>query len=427
MREMKSLSWARLLALTSFGFALTLVSNTLDPAIYGHSVLNVAPESPNTLLGLATAAGSILSIFLAPVVGTFSDRTQSRWGKRFPFFLVGVPIIVASLLTVGFANSALMFVFGVLLYRVGDYLVFPVWEALYPDQVPSSQRGLAGGMKAFFDILAVVAGRFVAGELMARAVYGGDMYVFAAIAVPTTALLAALVITWIAIRDLPKPKARAKPIGVVEMFRFDWRKHKDFVWWSINRFLYWTGFVTIGTFLLFYVIDVIGLAEADAQRYIARVSLVIGAAILLAAIPAGRLADRVGRRPLIILSCGLTAAGAVLVVTLRDLNGLTFAGALVGLGAGIYNAASFALLTDVVPTAEAGRFLGLANIAGAAGGALARFAGGAIIDPLNAASGNRAAGYLTLYILAAIFFAASTWAALRLPSRQLQKAKNRLN
>lgn len=426
---MKSLTWARLMALTAFGFALTLVSNTLDPAIFGHTILEIAPENPNTVLGFATAAGSILSIFLAPVVGALSDRTRSRWGKRVPFFIAGVPIIVVALLAIGFANSVSIFVAGVLLYRVGDYLIFPVWEALYPDQVPSQQRGLAGGMKAFFDILAVVAGRFAAGELMARAVEGDDGYVVAAVAVPTVALVTALVITWFALRGLPKAKLKTQPkqIGLVEMFKFDWRKHRDFVWWTLNRFLYWTGFVTIGTFLLFFVIDVIGSAEADAQRYIARLSLVLGGAILLAAIPAGRLADRVGRRPLIIVSCALSAVGAALVVVLRDLNGLTIAAALVGLGAGIYNAASFALLTDVVPTQEAGRFLGLANIAGAGGGALARFAGGALIDPLNAIAGSGGTGYLTLYILATIFFALSTWAALRLPRRQLRNRKNRLN
>lgn len=468
MGRMKPLSWLRLLALTTFGFALTLVSNTLDPAIYGHTILQIAPDNPNTVLGFATAAGSILSIFLAPIIGAFSDRTKSRWGKRFPFFMAGVPIIVLSLLTIGFANSVTIFLLGVLLYRVGDYLVFPVWEAIYPDHVPSQQRGLAGGMKAFFDILAVVTGRFIAGELMARAVEFGDSYVVAAIAVPSVILLAALAITWLALRGLPTPSpapslrsgqalppergrvkekrlgiafprlrsGQAKPLlrnellaktNFVDVFRFDWRKHRDFVWWTINRFLYWTGFVTIGTFMLFYVIDVIGLAEADAQRYIARVSLVLGGAILFAAIPAGRLADRLGRRPLIIVSCALTAIGAVLVVLLRDLNGLTVAAALVGLGAGIYNASSFALLTDVVPVREAGRFLGLANIAGAAGGALARFAGGAVIDPLNALSGSSSSGYLALYIVAAIFFVLSTWAALRLPGRQLRNAKNRLN
>jgi MFS family permease len=423
MRAMKPLSWARLMALTAFGFALTLVSNTLDPAIYGHTILEIAPENPNTVLGFATAAGSILSIFLAPIIGALSDGTRSPWGKRVPFFIAGVPIIVIALLTIGFASSVAMFVAGVLLYRVGDYLIFPVWEALYPDQVPSQQRGLAGGMKAFFDILAVVAGRFAAGELMARAAQGGDGYVVAAVAVPSLALVAALVIIWFALRGLSKAKISSQPkhISVIEMFKLDRRKHRDFVWWTVNRFFYWTGFVTIGTFLLFFVIDVIGLMEADAQRYIARLSLVLGGAILLAAIPAGRLADRVGRRPLIILSCALSAIGAALVVVFRDLDGLTIAAALVGLGAGIYNAASFALLTDIVPGKEAGRFLGLANIAGAGGGALARFAGGAIIDPLNAISGSIGTGYLTLYVLATVFFALSTWAAWRLPGPPIAK------
>jgi len=103
------------------------------------------------------------------------------------------------------------------------------------------------------------------------------------------------------------------------------------------------------------------------------------------------------------------------VVFLRDLNWLTAAAALVGLGSGIYISANFALLTDIVPRKEAGRFLGIANIASAGGGALARFLGGVLIDPLNAWSRNHATGYLSLYAFAAILFALSTWAALKIP------------
>lgn len=432
---MKSLPWPRLLALASFGFALTLITNTLDPAIYGHKVLELAPERPNTLLGFSTAAGSVLSILLAPLVGALSDRTRSSWGRRIPFFVIGIPVLFTALFSIGFAPSAIFFLLGVLLYRVGDNLIFPAWEALYPDQVPIQQRGLASGMKSAMDIFAVLVGRFAAGELMARAAENGDRALWLAISIPAIGLLLALAITWVALRGLPQPKTSAtvnSALSLATIFRFDWRKHRVFIWWLVNRFLFWTGFVILGTFLLFFVIDVIGLAEADAQRYLARLSLVLGGAILIVAIPAGRLADRIGRRPLVIAACALAAVGTGLIVFLRDLNGLAVAAALIGLGSGIYNSANFALLTDIVPAREAGRFLGLSNMAGAGGGALARFLGAVLIDPINALSDDRSTGYLTLYALAAILFGLSTWAALRLSAEQIQKPsspprKNRLN
>jgi MFS family permease len=195
-----------------------------------------------------------------------------------------------------------------------------------------------------------------------------------------------------------------------------------FSWWFVNRTFFWISFTILGTFLLFFIIDVIGLVEADAQRFLARFSLVLGGSILLIAVPSGRLADRWGRKPLVVLACILTAIGTVLIVLFHDLNTLTFAGALVGFGAGIFISADFALLTDIVPSEEAGRYLGISGIASAGGGAIARLLGGVLIDPINQASGSSSLGYLLLYTLAAIFLIFSVFAALKLPNETVKSS-----
>ncbi len=418
---MKPLSWLRLIAISSFGFATTLFANTLDPALYGHKILELAPHAPSTLLGFTTAAGSILVILVAPIVGVLSDRSRSQLGRRLPYFLAGVPLMIVSLFAIGLAPSVLIFVLGVLLYRFGDNLIFTPFQALYPDLVPTSQRGLASGIKSLTDILAVLVGRVVAGTLLSHAPQWGDNAVLATIAFPCVILILAYAVTWGALRGHPRQQNEAQSPENVwqtyrESFRFDWRARKDFVWWLLNRFLFWTAFIILSTFLLLFVIDVIGMPEAAAQSYLAKLSVVLGGAILLAALPAGRLADRVGRRPLVVFSCLLASLGTLLVVLLREPNWLFVAGAFVGIGAGIYLAANFAQLTDIVPAKEAGRFLGLANIAGAAGGAVARLLGGFLIDPINRLSGSQSAGYLSLYAVAAFLFAASAWAAWKLPA-----------
>jgi len=416
---MKSLSWLRLLALSSFGFALTLYTNTLDPGLYGHKILQLAPNNPNTLLGITTAAGSALVILLAPIVGSLSDRTRSRLGQRLPYFLAGVPVMIVAILGVGLAPTIAVFVLSVLLYRFGDNLIFTPWLALYPDAVPPHQRGLASGVKSFVDILAVLIGRLVAGELLSRTPQWGSTAVWATMTVPMAVLLLAALVTWLAMHGLPRVRGAGKTEKLWATYRvsfhFDWRKQKDFTWWLINRFFFWTAFIILSTFLLLFVIDVIGLPEADAQRYLGRLSLVLGGAILLVAVPAGRLADRWGRKPLVVFACALASLGTLLVLFIRDTNWLFLAGGMIGIGAGIYLSANFAQLTDIVPVKEAGRFLGLANIAGAAGGALGRLLGGLLIDPLNRLSGDHATGYISMYALAAVLFAASAWAGWKTP------------
>lgn len=419
---MRSLSYTRLLALSAFAFAITLVANTLDPAVFGHKVLQLLPDRPNTLLGLSTFAASLLGMILGPIVGAFSDRSRSRLGPRMPFFLAGVPVLIFALYTIALAPTVLIFVLGVLLFRLGDNLIFPPWQALFPDHVPAHQRGIGAGVKSLLDILGLLIGRFAAGELVALSPQLGERAALLAVTVPVIGLIAALLLTRAALRDLPIAEhGQTVPNpwhSLQSIFQINWRAESAFTWWFINRALFWTGFTILGTFLLFFVIDVVGMLEADAQRYLARLSLILGGAILLIALPSGHLADRWGRKPLVVNACALTAIGTSLILLLRDLNALTFGAGLIGLGAGIFISADFALLTDIVPNNEAGRYLGLSNIASAGGGALARLLGGALIDPLNALSGSSAVGYLSLYGLAAVLFIFSVFAALRLPSSQ---------
>jgi len=412
---MSPLPLPRLLAIASFGFALTLFSNTLDPALYGFKVLQLAPNNPNTLLGFSTAAGSLLVLLMGPLVGLLSDRTRSPLGRRLPYFIAGVPLMIAGLLLVGLAPAVWAFVLGVLLWRFGDNIIFAPWEALYADRVPAAQRGLASGLKSLIEILAVLVGRLASGELLSRQAQLGDAALFAAMAVPVAGLLLALLFTWLGMRA--EPYEQGQPVRepllktYVDSFRFDWRGQRAFRWWFANRFLFWVAFVILSQFLLLFVVGVVGLPEAEAQRYLARLSIVLGGAILAVAIPSGRLADRVGRAPVVIAACLMAAAGTLMVLVLRDLSWLMVAAGFIGCGAGIYLSANFAQLTDIVPKPEAGRYIGLAGIAGAAGGTVARLLGGLLIDPLNQLSASGTLGYLALYGLAALLFVAAAWVA----------------
>src|SRR5574341_2057443 len=111
---MKSLSFFRLLAITVFSFALTLVSNTLEPAVLGHKVLELVPNQRNTALGFTTFAGLIVAILAQPIVGVFSDRTQSRLGRRLPYFIVGTLMVIACLYLIALAPVFGLVVLGIL-------------------------------------------------------------------------------------------------------------------------------------------------------------------------------------------------------------------------------------------------------------------------------------------------------------------------
>lgn len=409
------LPWYRLAAVTLFSLALGVVSNTLEPAVLGHKVLRLVPEQKNTALGFTTFAGLIVAVLWQPIVGAWSDRTHSPWGRRAPYFIAGTLLVAACLYAIALAPTFAVVVAGVLLIQLASNTVQGPWQALIPDQVPAGQRGAASGLKAAFDILAFVLGRQVSGRLVAAGSVVG------AVSVAAGLFAVVLLLTLVAARERPMVlPAAPQPVPRVlgHSFVVDWKAHPAFAWWFANRFLFWAGFIALNTFLLFYMIDVVHMAEAEAQRFVGNMSTVIGLVLLVVTLPSGWLADRVGRKPLVASAGLIAAAGTAMVLVVRTPGLITAAGALIGLGVGVFLSANWALVTDLVPQAEAARYLGIANIATAGGSGVARLLGGALIDPVNRLLGSPSAGYRCLYGLTMLAFLAGTAAILRVPEQR---------
>ena len=109
----------------------------------------------------------------------------------------------------------------------------------------------------------------------------------------------------------------------------------------------------------------------------------VGIFILLFAIPSGWLADRFGKKVLIVLAGLLVAAGTVLVIAAPAMSFLYIGGSVIGAGVGLFYSANWALGTELVPKEQAGRFLGIQNIAGAGAGAVGAYIGGSIADNMS--------------------------------------------
>jgi MFS family permease len=418
---MKRLTFFRLFAITIVGFALTLSSNTQEPALMTHKVLQLAPDHPNTALGFTGFAGLVVAMLVQPIVGVFSDRAKTPLGRRLPYMIGGAVLVAASLYLMALAPVLALLVVGVLLIQFSSNLVQGPWQALIPDLVPEAQRGRASGLKAMFDILAFVIGRAIAGQLMGRYPQWGEMAVIATVTVPVVVFGIALLITAVWAREKPEQAMPAPERSVGEAlknaFTVDFRAHPAFGWWFANRLLFWAAFIFLNTFLLTYSIDVLRMVEADAQKFVGTLSSILGGALVLVTLPSGWLADRFGRKPIVIVA-GVTAClGTVFLLMVRDTTLITVAAGIIGMSIGAFLSANWALVTDIVPRDEAARYLGIANIATAGGSALARLMGGALIDPVNTALHSASAGYLLVYGIAAAFFLVSALVITPLPQK----------
>jgi len=400
--------------LSLYGLALTMTSNTLDPALLTAKVNQLVANEDwrNTALGLVSFVGLLLAAVAQPVMGALSDRSTSRWGRRIPFLVGGSLANLVLLSLAVLAGDVWLLAIVILLIQLSSNAIQGAYQGLIPDQVPPEQHGVASGIKTLAEMPAVVVGPLVVGLILGIDGWSVTARALAAVGVVQVVYVVVALVTLWRVQDPPRERpADPSPVWqtVRDTFRIDWRANHDLRWWLVNRALFWFALLTLRTFLINYVEQVIGLSPTEAQRLTGMLSSVLGVLVLLAVLPSGYIADRVGRRPVLMASGVVAAAGAFVLLAARSIPVMFGAGVLLGLGGGFFFTSSWALVTNLVPKGEEARYLGITNLATAGGSAAARLTG-PLIDGINRLFDSKTLGYMSVYALGGVLLLLSSWA-----------------
>jgi MFS family permease len=187
------------------------------------------------------------------------------------------------------------------------------------------------------------------------------------------------------------------------------RERTSFIWWVINRLLFLAAVGSVLGFAQYYLSDVLGIPNAATMTAI--LLAVVGLFLIGSALGSGVLSDRMGRKRLVGLSGLVAGGGTVLLLLARDIPLVVAAASIIGLGTGTFMATNWALGTDLVPPREAGRYLGISNLAGARAGIVGTGIGGPMADFFNAL--RPGLGYLVILALYSVLFVLSTVALTR--------------
>jgi MFS family permease len=183
------------------------------------------------------------------------------------------------------------------------------------------------------------------------------------------------------------------------------RQHASFTWWVVNRLLFLTAVTSFQAFAPFFLMFAFQVDAKAAAGMNANLVSVVGVFTLLSAVPSGALADRFGYRRLLSLSGAAAGLGAFLLLStiwLPNLAIIYVAGGILGLATGLFVTLNWALGTRLAPPAQAGRFLGISNLAGAGAGIVGTGLGGPVADYLEKALPGL--GYFVLFFAYGILF-----------------------
>jgi MFS family permease len=184
-----------------------------------------------------------------------------------------------------------------------------------------------------------------------------------------------------------------------DLLSLDYKRYPDYARLILSRFLILVGVYTLQSFIQYFISD--RLSVSNPAEVTGNLMATIGVGITLIVFPAGLISDRVGRKRLNILGGGLAALGIFLVIFAQSVAHLYIVGAIIGIATGIFLSVNWALATDLIPGEEAGKYMGLSNLATAGAGAVSRL-GGPLIDGVNALQPGAFLGYPVLFALAAV-------------------------
>jgi MFS family permease len=305
-------------------------------------------------------------------------------------------------------------------------------QGLIPDVVPQAKRGITSGVKMLLEIPLPLV---VFGLVIAPLVSDGDMTT--AIAVTCAVMLACMGLTMLVREKRPAEapeRLNWKPfvslllmtavfvvivlglgevvkwlvtmlsdasrftfglIGVLAMFLAvvvgifaslavhldkSVRQNRPFIWWTISRLAALVAINNLAVFLLYFLQEKLNLSASEAVETAGLLPMILGGFVILFGLGAGWLSDRYDRRLLTAIGGVIGASGVAVMVLGTTLPLMYVSAAIIGLSYAVFNVASWALGTDIIPRERAGEFLGLQNLAGAGAGAIGAYIGGTIAD-----------------------------------------------
>ncbi|MGH3175736.1 MAG: MFS transporter, partial [Streptosporangiaceae bacterium] len=282
----------------------------------------------------------------------------------------GIAVVAASSILAGFSQSfvELMVLRGS--GGVGSAMFSISAQALLLGTVPSSQRGRASGLFSGGFLLGGISGPAVGGLVAAWSLRAPFFIYGCLLVVP--AILAAVVLRRVPDRRRAGQRASAGSLATLA------RAVRSRTWRAAASANLADGFAALGVrgaLVPLFVHEILHRSAVWTGIGFLLFAAMNGAALL----PGGRVADTLGRRPVVIAGCVVSAAGMVMLALLSGPWAYLAALAVAGFGSGLLDVAPAAMIGDIIDR-DGGTVVASYQMAGDVGSVVGPVAGGFLVD-----------------------------------------------
>lgn len=370
------LNWGKTFIL-GFGF---LAISTVWPVYDSYMPIFLAKYIGSaTIIGLIMAVDNVLGLTLQPYFGSLSDRTRTRWGRRRPFLLLGMPVAALALfsfpISLPLGLITLLITTGVL--NLSMSLFRSPTVALMPDATPAPLRSKANGIINFMGgIGAVIA-----------IVVGGIMYKISpgyAFLLPGAIMLVVFLLFLLYFREPEIPQAESGAEETPQSLLLALRQilvnpDRTTLTLFLTIFAWFVAYQGVNTWFTSYSVEVLKVSEADASLRLSIYAL----SFVIGALPAGYIGTWLGRRRTIMIGLiGMTLCFLGMNF-LTSLNQLTIAFVAAGLSWALININSYPMVVQMCHPSQTGTFTGLYYIFAGLAGVTGPFLAGLLFDTMK--------------------------------------------
>ncbi len=326
------------------------------------------------IVGFILTWDNIINMFFQPWVGSRSDRTRTRFGRRKPWLMIGAPLAALFFILVPFVrDNFILIALAILGTNIGMALFRSPTIAYLGDLFRPEDRSKANGV---INLMGGLGG--------AAALFGGGALYRLGVPLPfivgAGVMLAAIALLLIVIREpqtaVPAAASRAEP-GVIENLRqLASGPDKSGLWLLGAIFSWFVGWNAMEAFFTLYVRNVLGIEVGRGTQMLTA----FAATLILFSIPSGLIATRVGRRPTILVGIAGMLIGLIAGFFLRQPTPLLILLALMGAFWALININSLPMVYDLGGSDRIGAFTGLYYFSSSAAAITGPILAGQLID-----------------------------------------------
>ena len=361
----------------------------------------------STVAGAIMGIDNVLALFMLPLFGWLSDKTNTRIGRRMPYIVFGTLVSAVGFVTLLFAQQAVnlvwfMIVLCIVLIAMSTYRSAAV--ALMPDVTIKPLRSKAN---AIINLMGAIGGALVLGATPLLVRQGSDNY-FPLFGALSAFMVVSIVVLFFKVNErmcVAEMREESASYGIDEISddvaesgektKMDPAVRRSFLLILASIFLWFMGYNAVTTGFTRYAQNVWEQGVGNASMIL----MVAQIAAIIAYIPVGMIASKVGRKKTIL--CGIVmltvAFGASLMFV--DFSYLMFVFfALAGIAWAFINVNSYPMVVEMSKGPNIGKYAGYYYFFSMAAQSVTPAFSGFFVDNI---------GWRTLFPYGAIFVALS--------------------